>query len=116
MHVFSSSSVRSALAWNVWPAAENLQRWLWDLIEIGKPRHTLPCRPKRRTRPEAKLKLPAGLDDTWNISAVRQLPEAQAADAELAKKCPGTPAELATVMLPALEFRFPCVLDALCCG
>jgi hypothetical protein len=47
---------------------------------------------------------------------VRELPEAEAANAELAKKCAGTAAELAAIVLPALELRLPLVFDTLCCG
>src|ERR1700743_576583 len=62
----------------------------------------------------ARAVLPGGLDDAGNLSLKRQLAEAQAADAELAQKCPGASAELAAVMLPALEFRLAGVLHSFC--
>ena len=60
--------------------------------------------------------LPAGLHHARDIAAERELPEAKTADAELAQKGARPPAQLAAVMLAALELGFPCIFDALCCG
>src|SRR5271156_2800602 len=60
--------------------------------------------------------LPARLDDAGDLSLERQTTEAQAADAELAQVCAGASAELAAVMLPALELGLAGVLDSFCSG
>jgi hypothetical protein len=44
----------------------------------------------------------------------RQLAEAQAADAKLAQEGPGTPAQIAAVVLAAGELRLPFIFNAFC--
>ncbi len=58
--------------------------------------------------------LPAGLYDAWDFTLERQTTEAQPADAELAEECAGATAELAAVVLAALELGLLCVLDCFC--
>jgi hypothetical protein len=60
--------------------------------------------------------LPAGLDDTRNLTLERKTAEAQTADAEFAQERARTAAELAAVVLAGLKLRFASVFDALCSG
>jgi hypothetical protein len=66
-------------------------------------------------RGTTKPALPAAFHHAWNFTLEREGPEAQTANAELAQKCARPPAQLAAVVLPALELRFPCVLHSFCC-
>jgi hypothetical protein len=58
---------------------------------------------------------PAGLDHAGNFPPQRQLTEAQTAHSELSQVGPRPPAQLAPVVLTALELRLASVLDSLCC-
>ena len=58
--------------------------------------------------------LPARLDDAWDLTLQRQSTEAQTADAELAQERTRAPAQLAAVVLAALELGLTSVFYSLC--
>src|SRR5579862_9588272 len=60
--------------------------------------------------------LPRRLRNPWNLPAQRQLPEAQAANAELAQKSARTAAELAAVVFARGKLGLSCVLNSFCCS
>ncbi len=62
------------------------------------------------------MRLPAALYNTWDLALERESAEAQAADAELAEERAGATAELATVVLAALELWLLGVFYGFCCG
>jgi hypothetical protein len=66
-----------------------------------------------RVKMPGKL-LPARFHDTGNISPERQRAEAQAAYAELAQEGAGPSAQLAAIVLAALELGLTSVLDSFC--
>ena len=58
--------------------------------------------------------LPGRLDDAWNLTLQRESAEAETADAELAKERTRASAELAAVVLAALELGLTSVFYSLC--
>src|SRR5579872_2711598 len=115
------------------PIAENLQRlvppnllrahFLKVVIQSGTfsvPRRITTLRSNlvipRRFPVGMHTALPRRLRNPWNFPAKRQLPETQAANAELAQKSARTSAQLAAVVLARGKLGFSCVLNSFCCS
>src|ERR1700753_1297489 len=73
------------------------------------------CLCARSARIAVRAGLPGRLDDAWDLALERQRAEAQTAYAELAEERARTAAELAAVMLAALELGLAGVFHSLCC-
>jgi len=67
-------------------------------------------------RTASDQRLPGWLRNPWNLATQRQLPEAQAANAELPDVGPRTSADLAAVVLARREFGLLRVLYSFCCS
>jgi len=57
------------------------------------------------------ISLPAGFGDTGKFSFMREFPETQAAETELADECPRPATKLATVVFSRCIFWFVAILD-----
>src|SRR5215469_13368111 len=95
------------------PIAENLQRLVPANLLPANFTQTRQWQRLSRFSP-AYHRLPRRLRNPWNLPTERQLPEAQAANAELAQISARTSAQLATVVLARGKLGLSCVLNSLC--
>jgi hypothetical protein len=96
--------------------AENLQRLAHQSFAFISGRWLAhpPLRTTNDKRPTAHL--PRRLRNSWNFAQQRELPETQAAHAELPQKCARTSASLASVVLARGKLGLLRVFNSFCCS
>src|SRR5579871_429571 len=96
--------------------AENLRRLVLQSFVVSSRLLACQLAVANDQRPAANNALPRRLGNPWNLTAQRELPEAQPADTELAQIGARASAKLAAVVLARGELRLSCVLDSFCCS